>query len=87
MARDGDQRPRRSGSLVLRRTVAGVCLLAPAVALLWVPWYTREGPELMGFPFFYWYQFAWVPVTSVLLLLTHRLLRRAEPRRSRPPAG
>ncbi|AKH82827.1 hypothetical protein AA958_11945 [Streptomyces sp. CNQ-509] len=72
---------------MLRLTVAGACLLAPAVALLWLPWYTREGPELMGVPFFYWYQFAWVPATSVLLLIAYLLLRRGDPRRSRPPVG
>ncbi|MDB1087299.1 DUF3311 domain-containing protein [Streptomyces sp. ACA25] len=85
MPQDGPQRARGRGSSGLRRTVAGVCLLAPAVALLWVPSYAREGPELLGFPFFYWYQFAWVPATSALLFLAHLLLRREDPRRSRPP--
>lgn len=80
MTRDGHQRARGSGSSVLRRTVAGICLLAPAVALLWVPGYTRAGPELIGIPFFYWYQFAWVPATSLLLLIACLLLRPAAPR-------
>jgi hypothetical protein len=33
-------------------------LLAPAVVLpLCVPFYDREGPAFLGFPFYYWFQF------------------------------
>ncbi|HEY7837422.1 MAG TPA: DUF3311 domain-containing protein [Terriglobales bacterium] len=35
-------------------------LVVPFIFLLWVPLYARDTPELFGFPFFYWYQFAWV---------------------------
>ena len=48
-------------------------LLAPFVGLLWVPFYADAYPRLFGFPFFYWYQFAWVPATA---LLTWFVLRR-----------
>jgi uncharacterized membrane protein len=41
------------------------------VALLWVPFYARGEPELFGVPFFYWYQFAWVPNTAVLTWLVY----------------
>jgi hypothetical protein len=34
-------------------------LLVPFVALLWVPFYDRAEPSLMGIPFFYWYQMLW----------------------------
>jgi hypothetical protein len=27
---------------------------------------------LLGFPFFYWYQLAWVPITSLLIWLAYR---------------
>lgn len=64
-----------------------MCLLAPAAALLWIPWYARTGPELLGVPFFYWYQFAWVPATTVLLLSAYLLVRRAEPGRPGRPSG
>lgn len=87
MTRDGHRRAPGSGSGVLRPAVAGVCLLAPAVGLLWVPWYARGEPELVGIPFFYWYQFAWVPATSVLLRVAYLLLRREGPGRSRRPVG
>lgn len=42
-------------------------LLLPFFGLLWVPLYNREGPTMLGFPFFYWYLFAWVPITSLLI--------------------
>ncbi len=41
-------------------------LLLPFVGLLWVPFYDARTPELFGFPFFYWYQLAWVPVTALI---------------------
>ncbi|MFI2209690.1 DUF3311 domain-containing protein [Streptomyces sp. NPDC020141] len=71
---------RRAGSgggTAVRRAAAGVCLLAPVVALLWVPWYARELPRLAGVPFFYWYQLAWVPLCALAMFAAHRLTRRA----------
>jgi len=32
-------------------------------------------PTLWGFPFFYWYQFAWVILTSMLLAMVYRKLK------------
>ena len=62
--------------LGIRLAAAGGCLAAPLVALLWVPWYARERPYLAGVPFFYWYQFLWVPLTVACLFVAYRLLRR-----------
>jgi hypothetical protein len=28
--------------------------------------YTRETPKIAGIPFFYWYQFAWIPLSVIL---------------------
>ena len=53
---------------------AGVCLLIPVVALMWVSSYARETPRLGGVPFFFWYQFAWVFLTSALTWTAHRLV-------------
>jgi hypothetical protein len=47
-------------------------LLIPFVALLWLPFYNDTQPAFMGFPFFYWYQFLWVPLTSLLLYIVYR---------------
>ena len=41
-------------------------LLLPFIGLLWVPFYDARTPELFGFPFFYWYQLAWVPITALI---------------------
>lgn len=48
-------------------------LVLPFAALLWVPFYNSIEPALWGIPFFYWYQFAWVFVTSGLIVLVHRM--------------
>ena len=50
-------------------------LLLPAIGLLAVPVYDRVEPRLFGFPFFYWYQLAWVPVTAGLTALVARRTR------------
>ncbi len=55
--------------------LAAFYLGLPFVALLAVPLYDRRDPTLFGFPFFYWYQLAWVPLTSGLIYLAAR--RRA----------
>ncbi|HYY27929.1 MAG TPA: DUF3311 domain-containing protein [Chthoniobacterales bacterium] len=46
-------------------------LIVPFVALLWVPFYNSIEPVLFGFPFFYWYLFLWVPITSLLIYIVH----------------
>ncbi|MEO9171000.1 MAG: DUF3311 domain-containing protein [Candidatus Baltobacteraceae bacterium] len=42
-------------------------LILPFVGTLIPQIYNRAEPALFGLPFFYWYQLAWVLVTSVLL--------------------
>jgi hypothetical protein len=49
----------------------GLLLIVPFVALLWVPFYNSLEPALFGFPFFYWYQFLWVPITSLLIYVVY----------------
>jgi Protein of unknown function (DUF3311) len=62
-------------------------LLVPVVGLLWVPIYATETPELFGFPFFYWYQFAWTPVSVAITWLVYvktRTVRAAAVDRAPP---
>ncbi|GAB3137344.1 hypothetical protein GCM10027290_02920 [Micromonospora sonneratiae] len=68
----------------VRRLAAGGLLSAPVAALLWVPWYARERPYLVGVPFFYWYQFLWVPL-SVLCMIAAYLLLYGRKRTSADP--
>lgn len=49
-----------------------VLLLLPFIGLLYVPFYNSESPALFGFPMFYWYQLAWVPVTALLIWIVNR---------------
>jgi len=39
-------------------------LLVPLLMLI-TPWYNFDGPRVFGLPFFYWYQFLFVPVGVV----------------------
>jgi hypothetical protein len=41
-------------------------LVLPWLAMIWVPSYNRVDPTLWGFPFFYWYQLAWVLISAVI---------------------
>jgi hypothetical protein len=50
-------------------------LLIPIAGLLATPIYTRDTPELFGFPFFYWYQFAWVPLSTAITYFVYTRTR------------
>jgi hypothetical protein len=50
-------------------------LILPFIGLLWIPFYAQSEPSLFGFPFFYWYQLAWVPVTALLTFIVWRSQR------------
>ncbi len=47
-------------------------LLIPFIATLWVPFYNSKAPELGGFPFFYWYQLLWVPLSALIIFIVYR---------------
>ncbi|MFL6028187.1 MAG: DUF3311 domain-containing protein [Friedmanniella sp.] len=70
--------------------VAGLLLVGIIVPLL-VSTYDRAEPRLFGFPFFYWYQLAWVFLAAGLCALSFLLLKREreayEHRRDQPSAG
>jgi hypothetical protein len=53
-------------------------LLIPVVALVFPGVYNRETPTLFGFPFFYWYQLAWVFLATAILGLVYHLRKRGE---------
>ncbi len=60
-----------------------ILLLIPILALCIVPIYARRGPELGGFPFFYWYQLVWVLACAVFTTTAHRLILRERRRGGR----
>ncbi len=82
------QPPPPNGPLItVSRVLAGICLIIPFVAMLWVNSFTRTSPEFIGIPFFYWYQLAWVLGSSALTGIAYALIRREERARRRPPAA
>jgi hypothetical protein len=48
-------------------------LVIPVLALIFPTLYNRETPTLFGFPFFYWYQLAWVFLATAVLGLVYML--------------
>jgi hypothetical protein len=57
------------------RTRWKLLLLLPYLGLAFPFVYARNTPVLFGFPFFYWYQFAWVILASLLMGVVYRKLR------------
>jgi hypothetical protein len=50
-------------------------LVFPFVATLWPPLYAHADPALAGIPFFYWYQFGWIVLSSVVTGAVYLLTR------------
>ncbi len=74
--------PARLPVVTPTRIACAVLLGAPFVALLWVGSYARLDPALLGIPFFYWYQLAWVVASAVFTGAAYLLIRREERIRS-----
>ena len=54
-------------------------LLAPAAVLpLLVPLYDSEDPTLLGFPFYFWFQLALIPMAVVLTVIAYYLAKSGE---------
>lgn len=50
-------------------------LAIPVVMALLVPLYNREDPELVGVPFFYWFQMVCIPVGVACTIIVYRKTR------------
>jgi len=70
----GNRRPRPP---VGDRIVAGILVLIPVVAMMWVPSYTKATPRLWGFPFFYWYQLLWLFIGAGCVGAAYLVVTRA----------
>jgi hypothetical protein len=66
----------RPPAITVRRVLAGLCIVAPFIALLWVSSFAKLGPQLWGIPFFYWYQMLWVLLAGGLTAIAYVLLRK-----------
>ena len=69
--------PSRTRPRAARWTAATVLLLLGVVGMLIVPVYARSEPKWGPFPFFYWYQLAWIPLVAVLATAAYLLVRRS----------
>ena len=70
------ERPDPRWRLTPTKIVVGAILLAAIVVPLLVGSYARVDPRLFGFPFFYWYQLAWVFIAALCCGVSFWLLRR-----------
>jgi uncharacterized membrane protein YhdT len=59
------RKPRKGAGWLL------LLFLIPLVALMWPPFYNQSQPELVGIPFFYWFQLASIIVTVCLTLVAY----------------
>ena len=46
-------------------------LLLVPMLVLWVPLYNSIEPTLFGFPFFYWFQLAWIFVSMIITTVVY----------------
>ncbi len=46
-------------------------LVIPFVAVLWPPFYNSVHPQLLGIPFFTWYQLAWAIIGALLTIVVY----------------
>ena len=62
--------PKASPSNALHPNAWNLLLLVPLLMLI-TPVFNQDSPRLFGMPFFYWYQFAWVPVGVICVGLVY----------------
>jgi hypothetical protein len=62
----------------MRRRISlwALLLLLPYLGLCFPQIYARATPTLWGFPFFYWYQFAWVILAAAIMGFVYRKLEK-----------
>lgn len=77
----------RGAMVTPMRVVIGLCLIAPFVAMLWVGSYAKTDPAFIGIPFFYWYQMAWVLISTALTMIAYKLWQRDQRARSAAKGG
>jgi len=73
---------RATGAWAVVAVLLGLGIVVP----LLVPLYDSETPTLWGFPFYYWFQFALIPVVSLFTYIAFRISLTAT-RKDRPVYG
>jgi hypothetical protein len=76
-----ESRPPAGGSRSRGLWVLIIVLLTPAIVLpLIVPLYDKVDPKLVGFPFYFWFQFALILMSAALTVTAFALSRTADRR-------
>ena len=70
---------RTRGSWQLVAVLLAVAIVVPLLVFL----YDSETPTLLGFPFYYWFQFLLIPIVSVLTFVAFRISEAATRRERR----
>ncbi len=58
------------------KAVIAVLLIIPFIIYLSLPTYNYRYPELLGVPFFYWYQTLWLALSAVLFFIAAYIWER-----------
>ena len=58
--------------------ISGFLLVIPTVVLLAVPLYNRVNPQLLGLPFFYWFQGLWLAIAALFYVIAAFLVTSKE---------
>ena len=78
--RPRERPPLPTATKFLLGVLLGVGIIVPLI----VPLYARESPDLGGMPFYFWFQFALIPVVSVLTFICFAVVARHENRVGKP---
>lgn len=54
-----------TGSAHKRRWLLPLIFI-PFIPVLYVPWFNRIEPTLLGVPFYYWFQMLWIPLSALI---------------------
>jgi Protein of unknown function (DUF3311) len=55
-------------------------LIVPLLGTLFPFIYNSNDPELIGIPFFYWYQMLWIPISVLCTLVVYQKTKRGTDR-------
>jgi hypothetical protein len=69
------------------RAIAYALLLAECLVILIPSVYGRAAPKLLGIPFFYWFQLAWIIVAMFVTGIAYLLLGPGDMVADRPTGG
>ena len=50
-----------------------ILLLIPCIAALAVPFYNSVEPQLLGFPFFYWFNLLLIPISMLFIYAANKV--------------